>query len=756
MLAPGLAACGDDDASSIGDGGAGDASAGDAAANPAQDDDEDGGAGGAARTVERHGTAALPSGVNLELAGLTVQSSAGKAKLDAAGEFTLTALAGGAQLAIVLSPEGNPMLLGWLDAEHATIDAHTTAEVLLYFASGMPLVPPKVQAQAVSAFADFDGADDLSKTIASELKADVEAFGDHDAKLEAALGDALSAFAKTYQGEALIKIEPGEQSGVMLNQDEPQAFHATNSLRRRGYMFVERVSPDPQKLGDFEVPPTVGLNGGVFGAVNDIVSAYFDNQATAYGPVDAPDKPFATPVVDDEKTTYKVTLVGPSAFAGDEAELDDAQKTALIEVSLRGFTKDALVPYLVNIVLGSGVIDFSAGQKTEQGALIANLVNSLVTDLVNLAPQVPGLADQIREGAWKDAMLVLWTNAAASNTLRTAVDEAVKAYLLKLAPELDASSLSTAFSKFNVVVNAAGGVTQAFDSLVYARALHETERANQWTIDVLPSKIRVNPASSTIAEGETVDLETVVVDADDVTGYTYHWKNTGTYGTLHEVDGGKRTSNDYCSSSPRATYEQEGDAKNETDTITVQVYPRPRCEGEPLGSGSAEVEVDTVPSLQNGDFSEALAHWSPTTLGGNGPSIATSISYGCFPAQSGNPYVILDIYGGDAYIEQSFRVPSDAKTLSLRTWNSLDPATATISVVVKGTETVLEAFQPPSVQALEDPNDLYSVICSGNESVTRSYPFKAYAGKTVGLRLRGTWIGGVNGTFISYDDVKIE
>jgi hypothetical protein len=763
MLAGVLCACGDDDAATTKQDGGADAAARDGAAadsaTPGSGDDEDAGAaGGALDAVERHGSVKLPSGLDVKPTALTVQSTAGKAKLGASGDFKLTTFESGAQLAIVLSPKGNPMLLAWIDAEHHAIDAHTTAEVLLYFASGMPMLPQKVQAQAAFAFADFDGAAEVAKTIGAELKANVEAFGKHDAKLETAVDSALSSLS-AYQGEALIKIEPGEQSGVMLNQDGPAAFHATNTLRRRGYMFVERLTPDPMKMGDFEVPPTIGLNGGVFGAATDIINAYYGNQATAYGPVDAPDKPFGIPVVNDEKTTYQVTLVGPAPTAGVESELDEAQKAALLEVSMRGFLKDALVPFLVNIVLGSGVIDFGAGQQTDQGALIANLVNSLVTDLTNLAPQVPGIADQIRMGAWKDAMLVLWTNAAASNTLRTALDEALKAYAEKLYPGEYADkfgNISTGFSKFNAAINAAGGLTQAFDSLVYARALHDSDRANQWTIDVLPSKIKLNPASSMIGEDEMVELEVKVLDADDVTGYTYHWKNTGKYGSLHEPSGPMRTSNDYCSSTPRATYVQSGTPKNDSDTITVEVFPRSRCEGDALGTATATVEVDEVPSLLNGDFSEGLDHWTPTTLGGNGPMPAMSISYGCFPEQEGNPYAILDIYGGDAYIEQTFKVPASAKTLSLHTWNNLDPATATISILVKGAETVLEAFQPPSVQKLNNPDDLYDVGCTGNSPASVSYPLDDYAGKTVTLRLRGTWIGGVNGTFVSYDDVKVE
>ncbi len=102
-------------------------------------------------------------------------------------------------------------------------------------------------------------------------------------------------------------------------------------------------------------------------------------------------------------------------------------------------------------------------------------------------------------------------------------------------------------------------------------------------------------------------------------------------------------------------------------------------------------------------------------------------------------------------------VPANASTLTLETWNNLDPVEVRVSIInAGGVETVLGDFQPPSIQALSDPNNYYSVICTGNAPATPSYSIKSYAGQTVTLRLRGIFIGGINGTFANFDNVAVQ
>ena len=168
-----------------------------------------------------------------------------------------------------------------------------------------------------------------------------------------------------------------------------------------------------------------------------------------------------------------------------------------------------------------------------------------------------------------------------------------------------------------------------------------------------------------------------------------------------------------------------------------------------------------VAGLVNGDFSQQLTAWKTVVVSGDGgASIDMSVDYAptmanCDPDQEGNPFALLDVYRADVYLSQTFTVPSTATTLSWLEWGNLDPTTATVSIVSNGVEDVLDTRQAPSVQALSDPNDYFSVICSGNTPASISKSISKYAGQKVELRLRGAYVSGINGLFVSYDNVVV-
>jgi hypothetical protein len=169
--------------------------------------------------------------------------------------------------------------------------------------------------------------------------------------------------------------------------------------------------------------------------------------------------------------------------------------------------------------------------------------------------------------------------------------------------------------------------------------------------------------------------------------------------------------------------------------------------------------------LQNGNFTEGLDCWSTVVVSGSGSAtIDTSVDYAptdadCDPLQMGHPFVLLNVYASDVYVSQTFTVPTAAQTLSWVEWNNLDPTTAKVSIVVGGeeggVETVLDSRVPPSLQALSNPNDDYSVVCSGSAPTPVSESISQFAGQEVELRLRGTYVSGVNGLFTSYANVAI-
>jgi hypothetical protein len=556
----------------------------------------------------------LPAGVALSPDKLTVQSSIAQATPDASGAFTISSYVDGEQLAIVLSPAGNPMLMGWIDATHTTISAATTAQVLAYFALNGSLMLNDAERQALMAdLPSAPGIDAVTAAVQSELALNVDAFASADPVLTQALAAFANSTYASAQASAVtsrahaqgIVINPATQSGIDVLQDPPFAAHLTNSFRRRAWAFVDRVShttggvdvADPLAVTNFEVPPVIGVNGGVTGALTDIMSAYYGNQPTAYASITAPDSgSFAVPLVDgSDKTTYQVTVVGPGPFAGVSAGLTAAQSAQLTEVTMRGFVKDFIVPTLANAVLGSGAIDFTKGTG-DKAKFMADVLTNLTADFISYAASVPDLNDKIAKGQWFDAGVAITGTVGGSGALRTMLIKGFEvAVANRAAAGLDTGPMQGLLKSFNNIMNAAGGVLQVFDSGDYLTDLGRSDRADQWSLVVTPQKIALNPPTSNIGVGGTVVMTASVLGADDTSGYSYGWTTTSNFGDLNEIGGNGRVHQTafYCSSSNEALFVYETPAAPGTsDTVTVQVYSGPNCDpakGQLLGSAPATI-----------------------------------------------------------------------------------------------------------------------------------------------------------------------
>ena len=564
----------------------------------------------------------LPSGVALTPDQLTIATSIGVTTPNLSGAATIPIYADGTQLAIVSSPGGGPMMMGWIDATHTTISAATTAHVLAYFAlDGAHMLNANERGELIANIPTSTGIGALEGVVQSELAANVDAFAQPDAYLTHAVAtfaapyfaDAKAAAASDRKRAVGISITPEIQSGINVLQDPPFAAHITNSFRRRAYAFVDRVSytiggvdtVDAESITAFEVPPVIGVTGGVTGALTDIMSAYYGNQPTAYASIVAPDGGSfpVTLVGGSDKTTYQVTVVGPGVALGVAGSLTATQSTNLTEVAIRGFTKDFVVPTLANAVLGSGAIDFTAGQGTDKAKFLADVLTSFTTDFTAFVPTIDGLQTKIVAGQWYDAGVDITSTVAGSNTLRSLLVGAFQAAAANYtAAGLDPGPMSGFLSSFNTILNAAGGVLQVYDYSAYASDLIDSNQADQWTISVIAPKVALNPHTSTIGVDGTVVLTAAVLGVDDTSGYSYHWTTTAQFGDLTEVAGGGRThQTDYCSSSNGASFIDEMDpATGITDTVTVQVYAGASCDptkGALLGSSSATVTFQDNPWL---------------------------------------------------------------------------------------------------------------------------------------------------------------
>lgn len=568
-------------------------------------------------TIKMTSSVVLPSGSTVSPTQLTVLSMVDQAVPAANGQFSLSSSDNGSQIAVVLSPKGNPMLLGWIDASHPNISASTTAEVLVYFGlAGYLLDAPANRQTLIQAIPSAAGFPALVSAIAAAVAANPDVFSASNARVAAALtavvgpllsGASAPAVQPAAQVQALtparlrelltpkaVSVQGGSQSGLEVMPDNPFAAYVVNNTRRRTWAFVSSVSytingttsPYAGDLTNFEVPPEVGLNNGFAGTISDLINYAYGNTTAAYAPVSAPDPPFAmTMYPAASATTYQVTIVGPgNGAAAALLSLPPNQSKQLAATAIKGYLVDAFLPFLVNAVAGINSAQ-SPNLTGSSKEFYSNLATNLGTDVVNLLSSSPSLYDKIIAGDQIGALNDFLNSAFTSNTYQ----QILEAYVIALPQTLAAAGstgvvtqstkgLMTALSSFNRILAAAGVGLQVFDSVVFENSIINANAVENWTLTVEPSPVTINPLTSTVNAAGSVTLTATLPGVTDLSPYSFLWNTTGLAGTLTGQNASQTGVTSYCTSSASTTYQANANpafpngANSLTDTVSVKVF----------------------------------------------------------------------------------------------------------------------------------------------------------------------------------------
>ncbi len=590
-------------------------------------------------------TVTLPTGSKVAANQLTIVDSIASVTPAIDGTFQLPAYDNGTQIAIALSPAGNPMLMGFIDATHSTLSAQSTAQVLAWYAlGGMLTLNESERAQYITQIPMLQAFPALVDAVTAEIVANPDAFATANANLTLAVNTFFQAVTGSNsvtptrvhpQGIVVSPSATSPQSGVALIETEPASAYVTNSYRRRTHVFVTRVkdttdsdttdsvdTPNAAAIVDFELPPTVGLAGGVTGSITDIFNAYFGNQPTAYAPQSS--SPFSVPLTTGvDKTTYSIINVGPGGHGQDQiATLTPAQHAVLVQTAINGLVNDAMIPFIGNVMFGSGFLaDSSNAPIAGTTSFRSALINNLEKEMLGFIPTLPGEEDKIIAGDYRGALDDLLFNVLNTGGVRTLIIKAATDAAAEAG--IDSTKLSTVVDKFNVIINAAGGVLQVIDSGVYSTQLAGSDVVDTWSLVTSATKVTLSPATTKVSLGSTV-VFTAAVPGADTTGFSYQWTTSGRLGSLTENGGAGRTGQTtYCSSSALANYVANASTSvslPSADSVSVTAFTGAGCvAANALNSATASVNVQD----KDQDFSLWLGVWHCTIPDPNFTSIET-------------------------------------------------------------------------------------------------------------------------------------
>lgn len=544
------------------------------------------------------GTVALPAGVALDPASLTVTNSLDTASVSANGDFTINKFTDGPQLAFVAGPSGKPLFMGWLDATRTSLNAHSTAEVLIYMVTGCFALPKDARLAAMDLIAASSEATQVSAAIEASLIANPDGLSDSDA-VKQALADAVSSIAaatgvssktatKTLASLLVDPIE--EKSGLRVNLTGVNSFVLRNRYRRPGYAYIKQISyvpeaggaavPAEKALTEFEVSPVQGLNG-LLGTIGDIAAGNL-----AYTEVDS--DTINLPMAAGSKiTTYQLMVVGPGMLNGDYSSLNAQQVEKQLNTTLLFIAKDFVLPLVVNTILPTLDDQTTAGLFKDLGT------GTVGADLIVQMLSLPGLKEQAQagdiKGAVKTAVFGLLNTVSFQQTFIGFVTKKIANLGERATVDLSMDFAKMIFNDIDVT----NKVLVGFDATAVAQNISLSNMADSWTIDVTKPIVRLTPQDSEINTFANVLLTCDVAEAAaaDVV-LTYHWSTSGQGGSLTDTSPANHTGTSFDSTAGTVYYFADKGVAT-TDSVTVEVFRLDGSQKTSIGTAQARVKVTT-------------------------------------------------------------------------------------------------------------------------------------------------------------------
>lgn len=531
-------------------------------------------------------TVVLPDGVSVTLDALTVQTALGAYPVDASGNVTVDAYSEGPHVVFVMSPTGNPVLVGMTGETAGTISVNTTAQYLVFIASGLYGAPMEVRSRLLELLQTED-LSALEAAISAALVADIDAFGAYNAAIATALTDTLTALrasadaaSTTTRTPASMLIQPSEaKSGIQVDQTNSiNTIRLTNMYRRPVLVGIDMVSHIPTDgtetvseygiYDQFELEGVTSL-GGVLNTVSNLLSG---NYAYSYTYSDE----YRLPVWSGHKqTNYEVVVMSIGAALNDEFyEQSQVRRDIAFEMAAKYVVFDFVWPLYASII--GPVVDYQGFTDFDWYKYKGwKEVDTLFNTLLNLSD----FPEAIWSGDILGAVTIVLNAAAQDAGLQSKICSLMFDVVIKYGKSTSSladaqRSLETAQKVMNAI-RIVDILAASFDLVRAVGDVANSRWCEVWEINVLEPEVVITPETVILASATTYGQDQAfVVTVPDATGsvgdestFAYSWTVTQTAGTIT----GHTGETTFDSSSNTITYVANA-LTDGSDTITVDVY----------------------------------------------------------------------------------------------------------------------------------------------------------------------------------------
>jgi len=270
--------------------------------------------------------------------------------------------------------------------------------------------------------------------------------------------------------------------------------------------------------------------------------------------------------------------------------------------------------------------------------------NTAVADLINnLGSAAPQIYDLMAQGNVADAQTAAFNAFAQSNVLQAALLQVIYEAINYAGKAGLAEASAERGQRLLLFLNVLSGVLVTYDVSVLTAQLAVSNRADEFTVDVIAPKVTLTPRTATIAVTGSQTFKAAVPSASD-SGETvvYHWSNTAANG--HLTDGLPGHTDDFDSSHDTVTYTPNSTG-NGNDTILVLGYLVNNSQRISLGSVTSTVTVQNTcaaavastsqrqiqSTAQDSTCTVGLAPQNPQVVQGTLQNFVVQPSSGSFP-----------------------------------------------------------------------------------------------------------------------------
>ncbi|MBX3096040.1 MAG: hypothetical protein KF812_04195 [Fimbriimonadaceae bacterium] len=607
-----------------------------------------------------------------------ILSSIDKATPDSNGNFELNIFEGAGQMVFITKGANELVAPALIRQKDATLNPAAVARAIAFFGTATYLYGGEEASILIDDIESLEGFSALTTKVDDLFKSG-RPYSEWPSEYESE----LAAIQGGFSSRGLLVDPPNAQSGLVMNQQNPNTLVITNNYRRRAYVWVrqtryrqENVWHDQDRpVHEFEMKGASGY-AGVIGTIRNHANGNY-----SWTPVSAP--PLELPLLPSsaDRAEYEVATVGLGITRGDYAQLSAAQQAKWRTFAAYALFIDHVLPIYLNVFLPASQ-DF--GDRYEDFLTVRSAIEGFVSVYV---ANEPGILEAIEagdiQGAIETAVYGIVDSEPARAALANIVYEIISATTSE-GQENDFLDVSRAFLRALRVVDLGGNI---LDAVISAGGALTSQHANIWTVTAGRPVVRITPEESAMTPSSpALRLEASVIDAEPGDSFVYHWSIPEGYGRLTD---GTHVGTDFESSSATVSFfivNEEGRGRIPVRAVATQVDGNQRTE---VGPAEAYITVESaspivgpmITSLRPSEEQEFSVQMNPPYTGQDQlyyvytleQGLGGLTGYGEYQTSNTVEFRAGSTYGNDKLIVNVFRRSSTG-------YHSMGQATAQIRI----------------------------------------------------------------------------